>query len=370
MAERWDVAVVGGGPAGTAAAIALARSGRSVVVLERTSYDQARIGETLPPIARLPLGKLGAWEQFVNAGHTPSPGTLSAWGQAELDETSFVFSPYGHGWHLDRQRFDALLARLAADAGARLCQGARVTDCLANPRGGWQIEFTTGRIRETLQAAFLVDATGRASSLARPPAAKRISYDRLIGLVAFYSTPLPNQEFDTRTLVEAVADGWWYSARLPDSRLVAAFMTDADLKPIGRARLRRYWLDRLQQARHTRSRLRTARQATELSIVAAGTYRLDRVTCESWLAVGDAAMAFDPLSSLGIYTALESGLEAAQAIDNVQAGDPSALTAYDHWTDSSFDEYLRMRALHYEREQRWPASVFWQRRQPALEPAQ
>jgi hypothetical protein len=79
-----------------------------------------------------------------------------------------------------------------------------------------------------LQAVF-VDATGRASALARAQRVKRLSYDRLVGMVASFSDPGSAQDEDGRTLVEAVESGWWYSARLPDSRIVVAYMTDTDL---------------------------------------------------------------------------------------------------------------------------------------------
>src|SRR5215831_18755866 len=137
MGRRWDVAVVGGGAAATAAAIALARAGRSVVVLERSSYDRARIGETLAPVARLPLVQLGAWESFIKDAPVAWPGTRSAWGRTELDDTSFVLSAYGDGWHIDRRRFDAMLAGIAVDAGACVRLRARVRECRPEPHGGW-----------------------------------------------------------------------------------------------------------------------------------------------------------------------------------------------------------------------------------------
>lgn len=92
-----DVAIIGGGPAGTAAAIALARSGSSVVVLERSRYDRIRVGEILPPAVRLPLSALGVWDRFLGDRCVPSPGIVSAWGSPRLRGNDFVLDPYGSG---------------------------------------------------------------------------------------------------------------------------------------------------------------------------------------------------------------------------------------------------------------------------------
>ena len=75
-----DVAIIGGGPAGSAAAIALSRSGHSVALIERTRYGAPRIGETLPPDSRPLLDRLGVTKQFHAEHHVPAPGIISAWG--------------------------------------------------------------------------------------------------------------------------------------------------------------------------------------------------------------------------------------------------------------------------------------------------
>ena len=122
-----NVAVLGGGPAGTATALALARAGRSVMVLERSRYESVRVGETLPPDIREPLSELGVWDRFERDGHAPSPGIASAWGHADLYDNDFVFNPYGHGWHIDRRRFDATLADAADEAGVDVQRAAAET---------------------------------------------------------------------------------------------------------------------------------------------------------------------------------------------------------------------------------------------------
>src|SRR5205823_5459803 len=118
---------------------------------------------------------------------------------------------------------------------------------------------------------------------------------------------------------------------LPHGRLVVACMTDADIATRAALRDINGWLA---QARRTRATI--DRIAAYLNVVhggtprlsSANTARLSSVVGPSWLAAGDAAVSFDPLSSQGIVTALESAIDAAGAIEQHLSGDRAALPAY------------------------------------------
>jgi 2-polyprenyl-6-methoxyphenol hydroxylase-like FAD-dependent oxidoreductase len=118
--DRYAVVVLGGGPAGSAAAgKLLARNpGLPVLLVERSSYDRPRIGEALHPGVEAALRELGAWEAFLAEPHLPAYGTRALWGSDEPIENEFLFHRNRQGWHLDRARFDAMLARLAEERGA------------------------------------------------------------------------------------------------------------------------------------------------------------------------------------------------------------------------------------------------------------
>lgn len=357
-----DVLVLGGGPAGSTIALTLARAGRAVTLVERSRYEQPRVGETLAPSARLSLASLGLWERFERQGHAPSYSIRSAWGEPQLYEQDFTFHPYGTGWHLDRQLFDGMITAAAEEAGATVYRGGRLEDNPKEECGGWRVSLRHEGAVHRFQASFVVDTTGRAASFARRRGAVRKAHDALVGVLGFLSpcSSRVNREF--YTLVEAKESGWWYSALLPDLRMVAIYLTDADLLPRGRQSLLAFWQARLNQTDYTRARLRSFNLESGPRVVAANSSTLDRLTGSGWLAAGDAAMAFDPLSSQGISQALESGALAGQALERHLAGDAAALPQYAAQTNTVFGRYAQLYEGYYGREQRWPQSTFWQRR--------
>jgi len=360
--RRVDVVIVGGGPAGSSFAIALGRAGWQVVVLERSAYESFRIGETLPPEIRVPLVELGVWDRFVNDGHSPSPGISSAWGSPRVRNHDFLFNPYGLGWHINRCRFDAMLAAAAEVSGAEIVRGARLTGLERLHSGAWDLEATAGGTTRRFVASVLVDASGRSPSLARRHAGRRIVVDRLIGLVGVVTGGTALDSGNQRTLIEAVADGWWYSVQVPGGQYLAAFMTDGDLPPWGRGRSCSYWWESLRAAPLTHTHLGAAECLVSLKTVAANTSRLIDIVGHGRLAIGDAAATLDPLSSQGVYRALVTGLEAADAVNAHFRGDSGALDKYSQRVVIDFAADLETKADYYNRERRWPDSPFWRRR--------
>ena len=367
MSTDFDIAIVGAGPTGAASARRLAQCGCRVVLLERSRFEAPRVGESLAPATQPLLMELGVWSQFMALSPLPSYGTRSVWGSAETQDHSHLMSPYGCGWHVDRLAFDRMLAEAAVTAGAELRCGTALVHCEAVDDGRWLLRFDEHGTGDPtpLRARVLIDATGRATHLARWVGAQRIVFDRLVGVATLFGDIDTSRE--GYILVETTPDGWWYSAPVARDRMMVMLMTDSDL--CGRAKLSALvrWRELLACAPATVARV-AGIVLWGPRVFSALSQRLRRRELDApWIAVGDAALAVDPISGSGVVRALRSahsGAETALALIDGQTR--HTIEAYEADRDLECTTYLHERALYYGVEQRWQESPFWQRRAAAL----
>ncbi|MDX8464907.1 tryptophan 7-halogenase [Mesorhizobium sp. VK23B] len=354
----YDVIVFGGGPAGAAVALALARRGHSVAIFRKRSDVAPPIGETVPPGIARPLAQLGLWDQFRAAGHAEAPGTVVIWGGECPYENDFVFNPYGPSWHLDRAHFDTMLIAAAEAAGAEISD-CRVNGCVRQPGAGWNVLIDDNHGGRIVAARWLVDATGRAAWLARRLFAKRYRMDRLVAFVKFARCEVVDE---SRTLIEACPVGWWYAATLPQRRVVKALFTDADLLPRSASDRVRLWRTTLAATSLISKTSPDPDGASAIHIVAAYSGRLMPCAGRDWLAVGDAAQVYDPLTGQGIAKALTSALRGAEAISASLLQDRFALNDFVSTAAREYEDYAIDQVACYRREQRWSRHEFWKRR--------
>lgn len=358
------VAVVGAGIAGPAAVLALAQAGLEVHwIAPEPEPDHDPVGETLAPAANPILERLGLADAMAAGGHRPSHTTLSAWGGNELVDRNAILHLEGPGLVLDRAGFEADLRRFAEAAAGRVTT-TRLSDAGVS-EGLWHLTLEDG---ETLTADAAVDASGRSAVIARHHA-ERHRADQLIAAHAFLPHRDDSVEPTPAVLIEAVETGWWYAALRPDGSLAVAYFTDPDLLGESPTRDPDAWAALVAGTRHISRWIEDAGFALDglPSLSSAGTTWLvppaGRAEAAPWMAVGDCAAAFDPLSSHGMTTALWAGARSGGVLAAALEGEDTALEAYARSVMDGVAGFLAQRRTMYAQERRFSDAPFWQRRQ-------
>src|SRR5215467_12585449 len=122
--STYDVAIIGGGPAGSTAAALLARAGRRVVLFEREKFPRFHIGESLLPYSMKAFSRLGLHEKFLRAGFIKKYGG-EIMGACSDSGTKFYFkdgyrSQTDHSYQVTRGDFDKVLLDHARESGAEV----------------------------------------------------------------------------------------------------------------------------------------------------------------------------------------------------------------------------------------------------------
>ncbi|HUX88720.1 MAG TPA: tryptophan 7-halogenase [Chloroflexota bacterium] len=363
-----EVLVVGAGPAGATAALNLAPT-RRVAIVDIRSEPRPRIGESLPPAAKRLLTDMGLFDSFVAEGHRPCYGKVSVWGSAVPTVTDFMRDPDGHGWLLDRARFESWLRWLASLRGAQLLIPGRL-ETVERIGDRWSVLLTTEAGSVTLTTDFLIDAGGRSAAVARRLGAhRRVEDDLLCGWA--YGQVERAGRWEGFSYVEAVEDGWWYTAPLPGRRRVLAFHTDADLPAVRWAKRGTVSNEGAALLKHIPPGSELASSLSEsgfspedrVEVTTAASVALEPCAGAAWLAAGDAALSFDPLSAQGLLNALFTGLAAAETADGYLSGRDDAVSEYTRLLNGIREAYRAHLTAWYRLETRWPKSPFWQRRQ-------
>ncbi|MBB3140189.1 flavin-dependent dehydrogenase [Halomonas organivorans] len=329
-------------------------------MLDRPARQAFRVGESAAPDVADKLRRLGLSDDLEAGGHRRYYANLSRWaGRRGYDD--FLRHSAGDGWHLDRERFDEAL-RLACRARGVTLLTPSVLEAVRWSEGEWRLEVAHSARHHALRCRYLVDASGRRAALCRRLGVERRRLDELVAVACQWPSA---GRLEGITLVESVAEGWWYAAPLPDGSALLALMSDAGL--VRRQGLRHgdtfqaLWAqtEELQQWLPAPSRLDVT-----LHCFPAHSGFVTRAAGPGWLAVGDALSSFDPLTSSGISNALGDGLAAAPVIaDWLDGNGREAARQYARRANRGIGRFLQEWQDQYRRERRWSDHPFWSRRQ-------
>ncbi len=315
-----DVVVVGGGPAGSAAAIACATRGLGVILCERERIFRERPGETLHPGAEPLVAQLGLADRLAPFVHARHPGIWVDWnGKRRFEAFGADARGPWSGFHVWRADFDDMLLARAKEVGVEVRRPCGVSGVIAAAGEMCGVETARGPVA----ARVIVDASGRARWLGRAlDVASCVRSPRLVARYGYAEGFCPSR--DDAPMIKGDASGWTWTARVRDgtyqwTRLSLRSRPDANWMP--------------EEFRGLRPR--AASRGADV------TWRIaERVARPGWFMVGDAAATLDPSSAHGVLKALMSGLAAGHLIAGALGGKlppEAAALAYCQWLGGWFE---------------------------------
>ena len=334
MSCDCDVIVAGGGPAGSAAAAWLARAGHRVMLFERDRFPRFHIGESLLASVNDVIDAIGAADLVRQAGFPQKWGATFMTGDGRVERyADFAVAPDVRApqtWQVPRATFDHLLLQHASASGVDVREQHRVLD-VAFDAGG--VTVTVQGVEgdaspHTVRAQAIIDASGRGALLSRK-FDLRIDEPRLANLAVFsHYAGVPRRDGRRAGDIRIIARedlGWFWMIPISDELMSVGVVLPQsaarglrDLEPaalLDRAIADTPAVARLLASAHREWPVRVEKDFSFGSRAYAG---------NRWVLAGDAGSFLDPVFSTGVAIALESGLEAAQAVaDGLAAGDLS-----------------------------------------------
>ena len=327
--HNYDTIVIGGGPAGSTVATLVAEQGHRVLLLERTTTPQFKIGESLIPATYWTFKRLGMLEK-LRASHFPQKYSVQFYSRSGKASNPFYFfqtNPHDSAvtWQVLRSEFDQMLLDNAKEKGVEIRRGIGVREVLfeGDTATGVVTQNVDGT-RETLNATVIVDSTGQRSLIGRQLSLNTTEPNlKMASLFTHYEGGHRDEGIDegaTLILHTEEKDSWFWSIPLPYNRTSIGVVGELDYLLQNRRdadsklNFQKIFTEELAKCAPLQQRLEGANQLFPIQSTKDFSYRASRIAGNNWVLVGDAFGFLDPVYSTGLFLALKSGEMAADVI--------------------------------------------------------
>jgi flavin-dependent dehydrogenase len=351
----FDVAIIGGGPAGSSSGTLLAKAGRKVVILEKEKFPRFRIGESMLPACSDTLEKMGVKEKIDRGGF------LIKYGGEIIPACSgegvrFYFkngrkAKRDTAYQVLRSKFDQILLEHAAESGCDVRQEISVNSVEFDAEGA-ELQLSDGSV---IRSRYVIDCSGRNCLLGKKFGLRKAYPDlQKFSVYAYYdNVGRPPGPEGTLTKMIRAKDRWFWMIPLSEGvTSIGVVMDTASFKSLGKSP--EDALRHCLEEQPTISRwMAHAQRVTPVYATGDFSYRNTQFTGDRWMLAGDAAGFIDPVFSSGVYLALLSGELAADALNKVfdnPKAQPAAFRYYEKRVGRVIDLYLRWASAWYTQE--------------------
>lgn len=369
MNNNFDIIIIGGGIAGCIAAMHL-HSYYKILVIDKSKTTKVLHGETLVASSRRIFSELGIDIDLIMQNPLvgkPAIGMQSYWGTSQPTLQDSIRNPEGHGWSIDKNNFLSTLQRKTKERGIQIIR-EDIINVIEESQQWVMTSRTEDGTKKTYHAKFIIDASGRRSFMAQKMNINRVKKDQLIGIHAIINIPTA-KEIST---IYTVENGWWYIAKLPNNKHLISFFTDSDLCDKKLTKDEEYFKNFFQDKKDLIKILEIDEELIDyefLGTKASHSSCIKIPVSSNWIAIGDACLAFDPLSSQGMYNAMVMAAQFSKLIINsniVHSLSENFKKAFisecNRISDSIWSHYEYHHYIYYNMEKRWNDHLFWYRR--------
>jgi flavin-dependent dehydrogenase len=320
--ELCDVAVIGGGPAGSTAAALLARRGYRVIALEKAHHPRFHIGESLLPMNLPVFERLGVLDKVRALGVFKPGADFEA--ENELGYNTYAFaraignSP-PHAYQVWRQDFDKMLYEHARECGADAREGHEVVNVEQRGARETRLDVHTddGR-RYSLQASYVVDASGRDALLSTKRKLRRKnSQHQSAAIFGHYRGAERRAGEDAGNIsIYSFEHGWMWMIPLPDGVMSVGAVCRPDYLKQRKGRTVEFLRDTLKRSPALWRRVAKAELiGNEVRVTGNYSYDSTQMGGSGWVLIGDAFAFLDPVFSSGVYLAMSGAEQAVNVVD-------------------------------------------------------